>query len=273
MTATSEIASLGTILGVWAHPDDEAFLTAGLMLLARRAGNRVVCVTATLGEHGTDRPDEWPPERLGPLRAREHRAALQVLGVEEPIGLGYLDGTCDRIDVAAAGARLAEIIETVRPDTVVTFGPDGMTGHPDHVAVSGWTSYALGVSAHRARLLHATVTPEQLQQQRGTNEALGAFAPGRPLTTPRSELALRLTLDEDVLDHKLAALRAHASQTRSLEARVGTAAYRQWQQEEAFVAVAHGQARRLAVAEPAYDDRRLPVHRVSGSDDAPRVVA
>ena len=41
MTTTSDVEALGTVLGVWAHPDDEAFLTAGLMLLARRAGNRV----------------------------------------------------------------------------------------------------------------------------------------------------------------------------------------------------------------------------------------
>jgi LmbE family N-acetylglucosaminyl deacetylase len=234
MTEVSDVASLGTILGVWAHPDDEAFLTAGLMLLARRAGNRVVCVTATLGDRGTDEPDEWPPQRLGPLRAREHRAALRVLGVEEPIVLGYGDGACDQVDIVAAGMRLAEIMAKVRPDTVVTFGPDGMTGHPDHAAVSRWTSYAVGVSIHRPRLLHATVTPEEMRRQHPTSEALGAFGPGLPVPTPRSKLALRLTLDEDMLDHKLSALRAHASQTRSQEGRVGTAAYRQWQQEEAF---------------------------------------
>ena len=234
---TSQVASLGTLLGVWAHPDDEIFLTAGLMLHARRAGQRVVCVTATIGEHGTDRPEEWPPHRLGPLRALEHRAALQVLGVEAPITLGYVDGTCDRVDIGDAGRRLAGIIDDVRPDTVVTFGPDGMTGHPDHIAVSMWTSYALAVSSHRGRLLHATVTPEEMRRQRPTSDALGAFGPGLPLTTPESELAVRLELDEDALDLKLAALRAHASQTRGQERRVGTAAYRQWQQEEAFIAV------------------------------------
>lgn len=238
MTSTSDVEALGTVLGVWAHPDDEAFLSAGLMLLARRAGNRVVCVTATLGEHGTDRPSEWPPHRLAPLRALEHRAALRVLGVEAPIVLGYLDGTCDQVDVAAAGRQVADIIDDVQPDTVVTFGPDGMTGHPDHVAISAWTSHALAVSSHRARLLHATVTPEEMHRQRPTSDALGAFGPGLPVTTPQSALAVRLPLDDDVLDLKLAALRAHASQTRVQEKRVGTAVYRRWQQEEAFVAVA-----------------------------------
>ncbi|HEX3261549.1 MAG TPA: PIG-L family deacetylase, partial [Pseudonocardia sp.] len=52
----TDAARLGTVLGIWAHPDDEAFLSAGLMAAARDAGQRVVCVTATLGEHGTSDP-------------------------------------------------------------------------------------------------------------------------------------------------------------------------------------------------------------------------
>ena len=58
------ITDLGTVLGVWAHPDDEAYLSGGLMAMARDAGSRVVCVTATRGELGTPDPQAWPPERL-----------------------------------------------------------------------------------------------------------------------------------------------------------------------------------------------------------------
>src|SRR5688500_12111289 len=68
MNAVPTISALGTILGVWAHPDDEAYLTAGLMALARRQGNDVVVATATLGEHGTDDPAAWPPARLADRR-------------------------------------------------------------------------------------------------------------------------------------------------------------------------------------------------------------
>jgi LmbE family N-acetylglucosaminyl deacetylase len=54
---------LGTVLGIWAHPDDETFLSAGLMAAAREADKRVVCATATLGEHGTDDPQlQWDME-------------------------------------------------------------------------------------------------------------------------------------------------------------------------------------------------------------------
>ena len=72
---------VGTLLGVWAHPDDEIYLSAGLMAATRAAGHRVVVATATRGEHGTDDPVEWPPARLAALRARETVEALAVLGV------------------------------------------------------------------------------------------------------------------------------------------------------------------------------------------------
>src|SRR6478609_2030889 len=59
--STLEPIDLGTLLGVWAHPDDEAYMTAGLMSMARSAGHRVVVATATKGEAGTDDPRAWPP--------------------------------------------------------------------------------------------------------------------------------------------------------------------------------------------------------------------
>ena len=82
----ADAARLGTVLGIWAHPDDEAFLSAGLMAAARDEGNRVVCVTATLGERGTDDPASWPPGRLGavPLGRRRDVDMGQLLGDEGP---------------------------------------------------------------------------------------------------------------------------------------------------------------------------------------------
>ena len=65
---TLEVADLGTILSVWAHPDDETFLAAGHMAATADAGARVVCVSATAGERGTDDPGRWPPDRLAQVR-------------------------------------------------------------------------------------------------------------------------------------------------------------------------------------------------------------
>src|SRR5688572_11514484 len=105
------VAGLGTILGIWAHPDDEAYLSGGLMALARDAGSRVVCVTATRGELGTPDPVVWPPERLAAERTVEMARCLDVLGVSEHHWLGYRDGGCASAPADAAIARLCEVIE------------------------------------------------------------------------------------------------------------------------------------------------------------------
>src|SRR4051794_36303867 len=83
-----------TLLGVWAHPDDEAYLSAGLMAEFRRRGDRVVVATATLGEHGTSDPRAWPPPRLAARRRRELGESLAVLDVRDLRLLGYRDGAC-----------------------------------------------------------------------------------------------------------------------------------------------------------------------------------
>jgi LmbE family N-acetylglucosaminyl deacetylase len=152
------VAELGTVLGVWAHPDDEAYLSAGLMAAARDAGQRVVVATATYGEQGTPDPQRWPAQRLAALRRYELAASLAVVAVHEHRWLGYTDGGCAAVEPQAGASVVGRLIDEVRPDTIVTFGPDGMTGHPDHQTISAWVSQAWQASGRSARLLHATRT-------------------------------------------------------------------------------------------------------------------
>ena len=146
-----DVRSLGTILGVWAHPDDEAYLSAGVMAMATRAGSRVVCVTATRGELGSADLDQWPLETLADVRTVEMAASLDILGVREHHWLDYPDGACAAHPRSDAVGRLVELISSVQPDTVVTFGPDGMTGHLDHQTVSDWTTKAFRQAAEPGR--------------------------------------------------------------------------------------------------------------------------
>ena len=222
-----------TLLGVWAHPDDEAYLSAGLMARARRRGDRVVVVTATAGEHGTDDADRWPPRRLAARRRRELRAALAAVDVTEHHVLGYPDGACRDHD---GSARVAKVIARIRPDTIVTFGPDGMTGHPDHRAVSDWTTSAWHTSGRRARLWYATLTPAFHERWSDLNDHVGmwSYTDAPPCTEPHA-LARFLELDDAALDGKLAALRAHATQTGPLIDLVGEGTFRAWWSTEAFV--------------------------------------
>ncbi|HKA69346.1 MAG TPA: PIG-L family deacetylase [Actinomycetes bacterium] len=202
LDVAEEVAQLGTVLSIWAHPGDETFMAAGLMALARAAGNRVVVVTATRGEHGTGDPARWPADRLARLRSDELAAALAVLEVTEHRWLGFGHGECASSDAERAVEHLRTVVDEIAPDTVVTFGPDGLTGDRDHRAVSAWTSLACSTVARVPRVLHARPAADRDHD-------------------PAGEPALRLRLNAGLIERKAAALRAHASQVLGLHPTAG----------------------------------------------------
>jgi len=237
MPITTGPAHLGTVLGVWAHPDDEAYLSAGLMALARDHGERVVCVTATRGERGTADPVTWPPDRLAEVRTAELARSLAVLDVREHHWLGLPDGGCEPADPAPV-ERLAALIARVRPHTVVTFGPDGLTGHPDHRAVSAWTYQAfLRTAPPRARLWHAAM-PERRRHWEAAIDGLGVYPPGLPEYHPQDRLVVDWALPPALADRKLRALLAQATQVGGLIEALGAETYAAWVAEEAYVEAA-----------------------------------
>ena len=233
----TDVAALGTILSVWAHPDDETYLAGGIMAAARDAGQRVVCVTATAGEQGTDDPDAWPPSRLGPVRRWEAAAAMAVLGVREHYVLGLPDGGLDDLD--GVGVDLVgRLIDEVRPDTILTFGADGATFHPDHVAVHRWTTKAWERRGRCERLLYAAETAEHLAPFADLYERWGVYMTDeRPTGVPRHRLSVHLELDGPALDRKLTALRTMATQTASAIESMGAALYAEQVATESFLDV------------------------------------
>lgn len=224
----------GPLLGVWAHPDDEAYLSAGLMLRARRAGRDVVVVTATAGEAGTDDPQTWPPERLGPLRRRELHTSLATLGVHDLIHWDLPDGGCASLDGVA---RIEKVIASIQPDIIVTFGPDGMTGHSDHRTISKWTTEAWRRSDTAGELWYATITDDFHREWEQLHDELGLFAEQpSPPRAHAADLVEEVVLTPEELDLKFQALRAHASQSAALIDAIGEDTYRQWWSRESFVA-------------------------------------
>ena len=210
-------------MGVWAHPDDEAFLTAGLMADAVRNGRRVVLLTATKGELGIQDPERWPPEKLPEIREAELKASLGFLGVKEHYWLGYPDGGCAQVPREEAVAKIASFIESVQPQHVFTFGPEGMTGHSDHKAVSSWTLEAFERSAPPgARLYNAAVTPAWCDEYLDRMNEIGAFYEGaQPPVTAEADLAISFEVPPDLLRLKWQALRAQASQIEGFIAALG----------------------------------------------------
>ncbi len=231
---TQQIADLGTILSIWAHPDDETYLAGGIMALARRNGQRVVCVSATAGERGTPDPDAWPPERLGRLRRWEAAAAMAILGVKEHRFLGYHDGDLAGLDDAEPIAKIRALVDEVKPDTVLTFGPDGMTFHSDHQTVSRWVTAAVNGSS--AQLFHCTGTTEQLAEWGPRLEEMGAYMTDeRPVGVPETECDLVVRVSGEVLDQKIAALASMHSQIAPAIAAFGIEDFRGMNAVEAYV--------------------------------------
>ena len=223
---------LGTVLGIWAHPDDETYLCGAIMAAAARAGSRVVCVTATRGELGSTDPDLWPAgDRLARVRTVELENALRSLGVTEHQWLDYPDGGCADVDADDAVARLRAIADDVQPDTVLTFGPDGMTGHPDHQAVSRWTLDAIGDDAS---VHFATNTADWLASWRPRLDAVGAFMGAEPPCSTLDELSIHLQADGELLDAKFAAITSQVSQVEPMVRVFGVEDLRAALAEEAF---------------------------------------
>ncbi|MGW0635404.1 PIG-L deacetylase family protein [Nocardia salmonicida] len=232
------IEELGTILSVWAHPDDETYLAAGIMAAARDNGQRVVCATASAGELGTEDPVNWPPQRLGRVRRWEAAAAMAVLGVTEHRVDDFPDSELPMHD-PAGNAWAAELLAEVEPDTVLTFGPEGMTFHLDHIAVHRWVTHAWRSAGRPGRLLYAVPSAEKLARFMPLYEEWNMYmSPLRPLGVPRAEIPLNHTLSGAALDRKIAALRAMPTQTGAITASVNEALLHELVAEETFVVAA-----------------------------------
>lgn len=208
-SSAGETAHTGpsTLLAIFAHPDDEAFRCGGTLALLARRGVCVHILTATRGEAGSrGDPPLCTPDELPTVRERELRCACAALGIEPPRLLDYHDGALSGVNEEQAVAQVVAAIRELRPQALLTWPPDGLSGHPDHIAVSRWTSLAF----ERA----AAVEPDgptalyHLAVPRSVAQALGL---AHLYATPDEEIALTVGVTE-VWEQKMAAIRCHRTQ-------------------------------------------------------------
>jgi LmbE family N-acetylglucosaminyl deacetylase len=144
------------LMAVLAHPDDESLGVGGTLAKYASEGVEVFLLTATRGDGGRYRGHprehhEHPgPAALANIREMELRAAVSVLGVRELSLLDYRDQHLDRANPREAVGGIVKHLRRIRPDVVLTFGPDGAYGHPDHIAISQFTTAAIVASADSA---------------------------------------------------------------------------------------------------------------------------
>ena len=229
-------ADLGPTLAVWAHPDDETYLSGAILAELADRGERVVCVTATRGESADPTATEEERQALGELRTRELEEAAAILGIRDHVWLDLPDGGCADVDPGPVVTRLVDIADDLGARTVLTFGPDGVTGHADHRTVSAWVTAAAPLIRTRPRVLHAALTPRELAEFRDVNERFAVYADGQPRLCDPDELVLHLELTGAALDRKVDALLAQASQTAGIVEAIGRERYAAWVSREGFAA-------------------------------------
>jgi LmbE family N-acetylglucosaminyl deacetylase len=137
-----------TLMAFFAHPDDEAFGTGGTLAKYAAEGCDVYLVTATRGEAGEIvEPDLATTANLPYVREQELRCACETYGIQPPHFLDYLDGQLPMVNQGQAVGKLVRLMRELKPQVLITFGPDGIYGHYDHIAVHRWATIAFELAA------------------------------------------------------------------------------------------------------------------------------
>jgi LmbE family N-acetylglucosaminyl deacetylase len=226
-----------TLLAVHAHPDDEASSTGGVLALYSDQGIRTVVVTCTNGEFG-DAPGQVKPgedghdeQAVAELRLAELRQSCKLLGVSHLELLGYQDsgmpdwdykGRPDafcNIPLAVVTQRIVSLIDRYQPQVVVSYDPNGMYQHPDHVHAARAAAEAVTAAGTVAKFYQTAMRGSRWRKVWQALRDQGVDIPDREFTAEElqkiEEDERRITTSVDVgpvLDRKREALRAHASQ-------------------------------------------------------------
>lgn len=194
------------VLVVHAHPDDEVFATGAATIAGNAAGARTHLRIFTGGE-GRNSP-LTPSGLAAARRAKEARltASAELLGIDTWDHLTepgrWTDTphapaeTISAADITDLAAPVRTALETLRPDIVLTVGPDGLTGHPDHIACHNAVVHALATTTHHPRaalgavLDHRAVTAAAETARAVTGRRIGS---GRVTGVPLDSSVITVT--------------------------------------------------------------------------------
>jgi len=203
-----------TLLAVFAHPDDE---TSVGPLLARyaREGVSVYLAIATDGQRGVREHAGIPAgEKLATRRAGEARCACKALGIEPPILIGLEDGAMEEeANKAAFVKEVTRLFAELKPDAVITWGPDGLSGHTDHRIVSSIvTEVYQNAETPPGQLYYVGFASESVAKLKQMLEAQGRGMPMSMRTVRERYLPVRIAYEEKDGEANARSLACHESQ-------------------------------------------------------------
>jgi LmbE family N-acetylglucosaminyl deacetylase len=217
-----------TVLVVVAHPDDETFGTGSVIAKAAADGARVVVCCATHGEAGEDTSGATRTmEELGAVRAEELRAAARTLGAADVVLLDFADSGMSGempnhalagVDVGEVADAVADVIERVNPDVVVTLDSEGVNDHRDHQRIGDATTIAFrSVAPAGARLYHWTLSAPLMKEWLAEMKAQGLLDKYVDLELGRPDADVTTIVDAtSVVDTRRAAIAKHHTQMSPL---------------------------------------------------------
>jgi LmbE family N-acetylglucosaminyl deacetylase len=193
------------LLAVFAHPDDETFRPGGTLALLARQGVRVETLTFTRGGAGScGNPPLCAPDELPALREKELRCACAALGIQPPRLFDYADGHLREYDAETMVSHILLAMKEIKPQALLSFGPDGLSGHPDHIAAGQWAAEAFR-RADEVAALYTVAVPRSLAQKLEMRQIHDV---------PDESIALAVDVSS-VWETKLSAMRCHATQIDS----------------------------------------------------------
>ena len=180
-----------TLVAVWAHADDEAPVAPILARYARE-GVQVHTIIATDGAQGAANTSVPRGGQIAALRVEEARCSAQALGIHAPTLLGFPDGALGHYNADPAllfrvTQRLQEELQRLRPDVIITWGPDGGYGHPDHRIVSSIVTQLVraGAPGVPQRVFYASLPAEGIRAMNPTRGVPAFVIPRADLFTVR----------------------------------------------------------------------------------------
>jgi LmbE family N-acetylglucosaminyl deacetylase len=204
------------ILAVFAHPDDEAFLTGGTLAYYAGSGVDVKLLCLTQGEQGySDRFSAEERRQLPKVRKSELAQSCEVMGVKLLSVLDFPDGRLSEISLSKLAQPIAHTIWQLKPDIVLTFGADGLSGHPDHIALHHAATLAFEIAAQAGTALFYSGLSEKSVEQLTTR--LEGSLGGLPLVltgVPQIELDTAINISHTA-NLKWMALGCHQSQAHN----------------------------------------------------------
>jgi N-acetylglucosamine malate deacetylase 2 len=193
-----------SILLVFAHPDDESFGVGGTISKYTHQGIPVDLICATRGEVGTRINVPYNIE-TGIARESELRKAAFILGIRSIYFLDFIDGELENLNIGEIVDKVRGIMIKVQPEVVLTFGPDGITGHPDHVTIGKAATQAFeqlkGTPSSSRKLYYAAIPESEWPDA----------AESGITTMPDDEVTTTVDIT-GYLKNKIEAISAHRSQ-------------------------------------------------------------